>query len=280
MHSEAEIRRAIKPLLDKYGQLTTSEVKQKLNEVLNFDDEDKEPSDSRNEIKIIQRIGNIVSHQTVTKKIYDEGFELDKSGAEATFTAVDGIANINLSAISKTEIKNRKRRSKKFVGRDVDWANKYEENKEIGNMGEEFVCQYERDRVSEFSPSDVDRVQHLSKLQGDGLGYDISSIDNNGNILRIEVKTSSGPANGVFYMSRNEKKFFEEYENDGAVIYRVYNFDKSTRRGLIKIITATDLLNNYYFDPITFAVKEKWFIIIKNHSQILSHTNKNKGQRF
>lgn len=28
MHSEAEIRRAIKPLLDKYGQLTTSEVKQ------------------------------------------------------------------------------------------------------------------------------------------------------------------------------------------------------------------------------------------------------------
>ena len=79
-------------------------------------------------------------------------------------------------------------------------------------------------------------------------------------------------------MSRNEKKFFEEYENDGAVIYRVYNFDKSTRRGLIKIITATDLLNNYYFDPITFAVKEKWFIIIKNHSQILLHTNKNKDR--
>ena len=30
MHTEAEIRRAIKPLLDKYGQLNTSEVKQKL----------------------------------------------------------------------------------------------------------------------------------------------------------------------------------------------------------------------------------------------------------
>lgn len=64
MHSEAEIRRAIKPLLDKYGQLNTSEVKQKLNEVLVFDEEDKVMSKTRREILIIQRIGNIVAHQS------------------------------------------------------------------------------------------------------------------------------------------------------------------------------------------------------------------------
>ena len=72
-------------------------------------------------------------------------------------------------------------------------------------MGEEFVYQYERDKVTELSPSDADRVQHLSRLHGDGLGYDISSIDKNGNILRIEVKTTSGPVNTVFYMSQNKK---------------------------------------------------------------------------
>ena len=46
--------------------------------------------------------------------------------------------------------------------------------------------------MASFSKEDVERVQHLSRLQGDGLGYDISSIDEQGNILRIEVKTTSG----------------------------------------------------------------------------------------
>lgn len=257
MHTEAEIRRAIKPLLDKYGQLNTSEVKKKLNEVLVFDDDDKKMSQTRNEMLIIQRIGNIVAHQSGKVKEYEEGFILDKTQKPALFTAVTGITNKNLSPISQEEIDKRKQNTRVFIGRDVDWAKKYEDNQEIGNMGEEFVYQYERDRVATFSKKDVDRVQHLSRLQGDGLGYDVSSIDENGNILRIEVKTTSGSEDSVFYMSRNEKTFFEQYQNDGAVIYRVYNFDKNTRRGEIKIITATDLLNNYNFDPITFAVTKK-----------------------
>ncbi len=257
MHTEAEIRRAIKPLLDKYGQLNTSEVKQKLDEVLIFDEEDKIMSKTRNEMLIIQRIGNIVAHQTDIIKYYEEGFIVDKSHRPALFIAITGITKKKISPISDNEIKKRKEKSKQFVGRDVDWAKKHEDNQEIGNMGEEFVYQYERDRVSEFSKEDIDRVQHLSRLQGDGLGYDISSIDENGNVLRIEVKTTSGPVNTVFYMSRNEKNFFEQYEDDGAVIYRVYDFDKKSRRGKIKIITATDLLNNYNFDPVTYAVTEK-----------------------
>lgn len=257
MHTEAEIRRAIKPLLDKYGQLTTSEVKTKLEEVLVFDDQDKELSKTRNEILIIQRIGNIVAHQKEQIKSYEEGFIVDKNYTPARFTAVKGISNVNFAPISENEIKERKIKSKKFVGRDIDWSKKYEDNKELGNMGEEFVYQYERDKVADFSKDDIDRVQHLSKLQGDGLGYDISSIDENGNILRIEVKTTSASENSVFYMSKNEKLFFDQYKNDGAVIYRVYNFDKNTRRGDIKIITATDLFNNYKFDPVTFAVTKK-----------------------
>ena len=257
MHSEAEIRRAIKPLLDRYGQLTISEIKQKLEEVLVFDNEDKLMSQTRNEILILQRIGNIVAHQIEKIKEYDEGFIVDKNHNPAVFTALTGLVNKNLSPISKTEIKERKKKTVKFTGRDVDWAKKYEDNQEIGNMGEEFVYQHERDKVASFSKSDVDRVQHLSKLQGDGLGYDISSIDEQGNILRIEVKTTSASADTIFYMSRNEKEFFEQYQNDGAVIYRVFNFDKTARRGEIKIITAVELLNDYNFDPVNFAVTKK-----------------------
>lgn len=257
MHTEAEIRRAIKPLLDKYGQLNTSQIKQKLEEVLTFDEEDKEMSKTRNEMLIIQRIGNIIAHQKDDVKYYEEGFIADKSYKPAIFTAVTGIAKKNIIPISDDEIKEREKKLKKFIGRDVDWAKKYEDNQEIGNMGEEFVYQYERDYVASFSKEDIERVQHLSKKQGDGLGYDISSIDKNGNILRIEVKTTSNSADTLFYMSRNEKNFFEQYKNDGAVIYRVYDFDKNVRRGKIKVITATDLLNNYKFDPVTYAVTKK-----------------------
>ena len=110
MHSEAEIRRAIKPLLDRYGQLTTSEVKQRLDEVLVFDDEDKVMSQTRSEILIMQRIGNIVAHQTEQIREYEEGFIVYKNCRPAVFTAVTGISNKNLSPISDAEIKKRKKR--------------------------------------------------------------------------------------------------------------------------------------------------------------------------
>lgn len=263
MHSESEIRRAIKPLLDKYGQLNTSEVKQRLHEVLTFDSDDLEPSDKRNEVLITQRIGNIVAHQSETIRDYSEGFRVDKSQRPATFTAISGLQasgssnHSTIVPITSSEIKKRQARAKTFKGRDVDWAKKYEDNKEIGNMGEEFVLQYEIDRVTGFSPNDIGRVLHLSKLQGDGLGYDISSIDEKGNTLRIEVKTTSAGKDTVFYMSKNEKDFFEQYKDDGAVIYRVYDFDKNTRRGKIKVIKADELLRDYKFDPVTFAVTKK-----------------------
>jgi hypothetical protein len=63
-HTEAQIRRAIKPLLTVYGELNTSEVKNLLHTVLEFSEEDNIPSATRNEVLIIQRIGNIVAHQT------------------------------------------------------------------------------------------------------------------------------------------------------------------------------------------------------------------------
>lgn len=256
MHTEAEIRRAIKPLLDKYGELSTTEVKQKLDEVLVFDDDDKEMSTTRNEILIIQRIGNIVAHQTDPLKVYSEGFIVDKSTRPAKFIAVTGIAD-SVVALPQSEIEKRQRHTAQFVGRRVDWENKRERDKDLGNLGEEFVYEHERQRVGEFAPDAVDRVQHLSRIQGDGLGYDISSLNSDGSIKRIEVKTTSAEKDTPFYMSKNEKLFFETFKDDGACIYRVYNFNRLTRRGAILIITAEKLLQDYVFDPVTYVVYKK-----------------------
>lgn len=256
MHSEGDIRKAVRLLLDKYGELNVTEVKNKLHEVLEYDQEDREKSASRNEIKILQRIGNIVSHQVDEQKIYSEGFILDKKYDPARFTAVVGIGD-SKNKISRKQVNLRKKKSKIFQGRKVDWRRLREENNDLGNLGEEFVLEYEQERVSTFDLTSVIGVLHLSKLQGDGLGYDISSINDDGTIRRIEVKTTSGGLNTPFYMSENEKLFFETYKDESVYLYRVYEFDKLTRRGKIEIIDAVTLLNDYDFNPITFAVVKK-----------------------
>ena len=257
-HTEAQIRRAIKPLLTVYGELNTSEVKKLLHTVLIFDAEDNLPSKTRNETLIIQRIGNIPAHQRDIKiKDYDEGFRVDKNYTPAKFSLLNPISN---SVILPNEVKVIKEKTKRFIARKVDWEKLRDRNNEIGDQGEEFVLEFEIDRLVETLSLErttaIQNVQHLSRLQGDGLGYDISSINNDGSPRYIEVKTTSGDFNQPFFMSENERRFFEEY-GDSAFIYRVYNFDKEARHGNVKIISASELFSNFNFDTTTWKVTPK-----------------------
>lgn len=102
----------------------------------------------------------------------------------------------------------------------------------------------------------MQNVQHLSRLQGDGLGYDIYSINNDGSPRYIEVKTTSGDFNQPFFMSENERRFFEEYKH-AAFIYRLYNFNREARHGEIRIITSEELFTNFNFDTTTWKVTPK-----------------------
>ncbi len=256
MHTESEIRKAIRPLLDKYGQLNTTQIKEKLDEVLIFDVDDLVRSTTRNEPLIMQRIGNIVAHQSDLVRVYEEGFEVDKRARPAVFTAVTGVG-AQKRILSDAEVGERRKRATSFIARKQDWGKKRERDEAVGNMGEEFVYEYERERVAKIDPGLVSQVLHLSRHQGDGLGYDIASVNDDGSIRRIEVKTTTAGEDKEFFMSRNEKRFFEEYENDGAYIYRVYEFDTRTRRGKLAIIPAGVLLKDYSFDPVTFAVTKK-----------------------
>lgn len=257
-HTEAEIRRAIKPLLTVHGELNTTEIKSLLHTVLVFDEEDNIPSTTRpGEVRITQRIGNIVAHQNDIIKTYDEGFVLDKSFSPAKFSLLNPISE---TVIQLTEVTIIKEKTRRFIARRVDWEKTRERNNEIGDQGEEFVLEFEIDRLQETLSIDRTKasqnVQHLSRLQGDGLGYDISSINDDGSPRYIEVKTTSGGFNQPFYMSKNEKHFFEEYETS-AFIYRVYNFNRETRRGDVRIISQNELFTEFTFDTITWQVTLK-----------------------
>lgn len=254
MHTESQIRRAIKPLLDVYGELSTSEVKQKLDTVLTFDIDDKQMSSTRNEMLIIQRIGNIVAHQKEKIHFYNEGFVVDKNYRPAKFMLVNPVTK---NVVENAEVDKKRRQRETFTAKKVDWDKIRDRNNEVGDQGEEFIMEFEIDRLVENGFSNgKEVVQHLSRLQGDGLGYDISSINSDGTSRFIEVKTTTSEVNTAFYMSKNEKRFFEVY-GEQAYIYRVYNFNRETRNGEVKIITANELFNGYYFDPVTWQVTPK-----------------------
>ena len=257
--SEGDIRKAVALLLNQYGKLSTSEVKKLLQTVMPFDEDDKVMSNTRNEPLIIQRIGNIVSHQTEVYKTYFDTYAIDKSGGKAYWYLLTGLSSNNtLDVLSDDDLKRRQELRSRFVPKKIDWQSLNGSRAELGKYGEDFVIRYETNRILQFAPEDTDRIIHLSEEQGDGAGFDIISLNEDGTERYIEVKTTKGNVDTPFYMTENERAFFELYKNeDNLFIYRVYNYDDTQKVGEIQIISAKDLFTYYQFDPMSYKVTKK-----------------------
>lgn len=256
---EKDIRKAVALLLNQYGKLETSEVKKLLQTVMPFDEDDRMMSNTRNEPLIIQRIGNIVSHQTENYKIYLDTYAIDKSGKKAYWYLLNGLNSDNsLGILSDEDLKRRRELRSRFVPKKIDWQSVNESREDLGKYGEEFVIRYETNRILQFAPEDTNRIIHLSEEQGDGAGFDIISLNENGMEIYIEVKTTKGNLNTPFYMTENERAFFDLYRGENNLyIYRVYNYDDAKKNGEIKIISAEELFTQYQFDPISYKVTKR-----------------------
>lgn len=179
--SESDIRKGVSVLLNQYGTLTTNEVKKLLETVIPFDDDDKEPSNTRNEPKIMQRIGNVVSHQKSEIETYYDTYSIDKTVKPARWSILVGLkSDQTLKVITDAEIKRRTEIRTKFLPKKIDWLGLNGRRTELGRLGEEFVIRYETERILGFAPQDTDRLIHLSDVQGDGAGFDIISLNVDG----------------------------------------------------------------------------------------------------
>jgi hypothetical protein len=90
---------------------------------------------------------------------------------------------------------------------------------ENGYLGEEFVLNYERNRLQELNlVSLADQVKWISQ-ESASEGYDILSFEEDGSERWIEVKSTSGRGN-IFEMSNNEWETAVEAGNK-YYIYRV-----------------------------------------------------------
>lgn len=258
--SESSLHPYIKGLVEEHGELTVTELNELLRDILTLDSDDLTILSGRKDDKFSQIVRNVVSHAPDNVVSSRNGYIIDKTKKPAIFYAKEkNLADASCAKISSRSIQERKEKRNRFVAKKVDFKTLNNEHSALGDAGENFAVEWERNRLRELNVTFniLDEVIHFSRKYGDGAGYDIlSRKDENFEILYIEVKTTKGDLNTPFYMSENEKTFIEIYK-DNTLIYRVYNYNQDTNVGEVEMITYDDLISKYDFNPITYKVTKK-----------------------
>jgi hypothetical protein len=142
---------------------------------------------------------------------FDEGFKIltqDFIYAVVHYLEIDKSAIVKKFKVNKvsfnTGITNIKSEIS-FKGRITNYLDNERENKRIGDLGEKWVIQKERETLKSIGLGNLaDLVRHVAVEDGDGTGFDIESFDNNKAKIYIEVKTTKGDLSQTFYVTRNE----------------------------------------------------------------------------
>jgi hypothetical protein len=105
-----------------------------------------------------------------------------------------------------------------------DPAARDKRNRALGVAGEEFVLDYERDRLERLGCSKLaGDVRWVSQEDGDGTGYDILSFTPSGQERLLEVKTTCGHECTPFWITRRECEVAIKHEQSFR-IRRVFHF--------------------------------------------------------
>lgn len=161
--------------------------------------------------------------------------------------------NIN-NSIEKQYIKKEiiSNHEKYRVARKIDWDQVNKSKSLIGKKGEEIVFLLEKEYLIEIGREDLaDKVRHISKEEGDGLGYDIFSFFKNGKEKYIEVKSTTIENSNSFIITKNELDFLEKNRKN-TFIYKVYI--SGTEKPKLKVILAEDMLSDSEIIPNRYKV--------------------------
>lgn len=124
-------------------------------------------------------------------------------------------------------------------------------NRSLGRAGELLVLELEARRLHAAGKKVLsERVEHVSVTQGDGLGFDVLSYEEDGRERLIEVKTTAFGELTPFFVSRNE---LARSESD-APIYRVYRiFDYRQRARVFELPGAISA--SCALEPTTYLAR-------------------------
>lgn len=110
-----------------------------------------------------------------------------------------------------------------------DYLEQEAANRSLGRAGEDFVVRFERWRLLQLGLGQLsERVEHVAKTRGDGLGYDVLSFASNGAERFIEVKTTAFGKRTPFFVSANEVEFARA-KSEAFSLYRIFDFREEPR---------------------------------------------------
>jgi hypothetical protein len=115
------------------------------------------------------------------------------------------------------------------IARKYDVAARDARNRALGLAGEARVLAHERASLLAAGRTDLaDRIRWVSRVDGDGAGYDIASFDVDGASRLIEVKTTNGWERTPFHITRNELAVADD-RHEAWRLVRLYQFARGPR---------------------------------------------------
>jgi len=141
----------------------------------------------------------------------------------------------------------------KGIARKPNYEKIQKAKSKIGALGEEIVL----DLLNKKAVNEgLMKPTHISKKEGDGLGYDIKAWDKNGDEIHIEVKTTKSNYSDGFEMSWSEVEASKD-TNFKYQIYRVYDLNIETKECKIKVYEGPVNEDNFKLVQTQVAVYKK-----------------------
>lgn len=255
-YTENQLRSAAVTIIDEFGQINTAELKAELRNRLQPSGRDLDILENRSDDRFSQKVRNLVSHLSSPSSLASY-VDIDRTVKPTIFISrrFKSSPAAALSPAKKEKVLEEKAaRSRSFTGRIIDHEKNQRERKELGELGELFYLDVEKQTVRKlFGEAKARQVLHTAKEEGDGTGYDILSFDAHGLIRHIEVKTTKGGLTTPFYMTDNERAFYELHI-DSYVLVRVYDFDVKTKTGKYETYTGHQIAATFDFNTQSYRV--------------------------
>ena len=132
-----------------------------------------------------------------------------------------------------------------------DYAERDARNAELGKLGERFILEVERRRLTEAGHKQLAaKIEWTSNERGDGFGYDVTSFDRLGKPIFIEVKTTNLGMRFPFIATRNEVSVSESMDS-AYRLYRVFHFSKDARF----FVLPGSLTRSCHLQPRTYVAR-------------------------
>jgi len=174
------------------------------------------------------------NYQLLLLEVIESQLQTNTALQEATENAVqrpaviaepDGLELAWVPAPKPTKIKEAPAEyAPRFSPARRDYLAQEARNRSLGKAGELFVLELESIRLHSAGKKRLaDRIEHVSATQGDGLGYDVLSFEDDGRERLIEVKTTAFDELTPFFVSRNELTR-STVDAPHYQLYRVFDF--------------------------------------------------------